>query len=615
MNKCTVNIMPDNLSVEVESGTNLLNACFTAGIALDSPCGGRGTCGKCKVEIDGKTVLACKTSVDGDMTIVIPAGSRLQSQQVLLDKPGEEKAHAPTQYAPVSPIAKKHNLLLDEPTIEDNADDLTRVRLALKKLTGIDNLTLSLDTLKRIPDSIRAGSYEVNATVTFDGLRYELIDVEPGRAEYSHLYGLAVDIGTTTVACYLVNMDTGEIVDKQGAYNKQSVYGSDVISRIIYTDENGSEGVEALQNAVRNTINELVDEMVERNDVSFQDIKACVCAGNTVMIHMLMGVSARYLRLEPYIPAAVNFPPVRARHLGLRANKDAVVLTVPSVASYVGGDITAGVLSTGLHEVADDIELFIDIGTNGELVLGNSDWLMTCACSAGPAFEGSGITCGMRAMNGAVNAVDIDPETFEPRVQTIGNKPPLGICGSGLIDLLSTMLEVGVIDRSGKISEVITTPRVKKSDGEAAYVLAYAGEYENDKEISITESDIKNLLRAKAAVYAGIRVMLSKVDLPIEVISKVTIAGGFGSSINIRDAVGIGLLPDIDESKYEYVGNSSVHGALSVLLDSSKIAACNDIAARMTYLELSIGNQFMDEFVSAMFIPHTDLSLFPSRDT
>lgn len=615
MSKCTVYIIPDNISVTVDKGTNLLSACFLAGIAIDSPCGGRGTCKKCKVEIDGQQVLACQFVVESDVKVFIPEGSRLKSQQVLLDKPGSEQAEVKTRYEIVSAIAKKHNLLLEKPSLSDNIDDLTRIRVDLKK-QGIEDITLSLDTLRRIPDSIRAGRFSVNATVTYDGLRHELVDVEPGRAEYTQLFGIAIDIGTTTVACHLVDLKTGEVVDKQGAYNKQSVYGSDVISRIIYVDENGQEGLDALQKAVISTINSIIIPMAKRNNVALQEIKACVVAGNTVMTHMFLGVSPQYLRLEPYIPAAVNFPPVRARHVGMSINKDAVVVTIPSVASYVGGDITAGVLSTRIHEVKDSIELFIDIGTNGELVLGNSDWMMTCACSAGPAFEGSGISCGMRAMDGAINAIEIDHETFEPRVQTIGNKPPLGVCGSGLIDALSTMLRAGIIDRSGNISGSFDTMRIRVSDdGATCYILAHKGEYGNEKDISISENDIKNLLRAKAAVFAGIRVMLANVDLPVEAIDKVTIAGGFGSSINIRDAIGIGLLPDIDESKFSYVGNSSVHGALEVLLDSSKIKECYDIASRMTYLELSAGNAFMDEFVSAMFIPHTDLSLFPSRDT
>jgi len=365
--------------------------------------------------------------------------------------------------------------------------------------------------------------------------------------------------------------------------------------------------------AIIDTINELISEVAKCNGFVNSDISAVVCAGNTVMSHFFMKISAKYLRLEPYCPAATKFPSVKACELDLDVNPDARVVLLPSVASYVGGDITSGVLST-MFTHSDKLTLFIDIGTNGELVLGNKEWLVACSCSAGPAFEGSGISCGMRAMDGAIDSIEIDPNTYSSTCKTIGEVNPSGICGSGLIYTMSEMLEAGIIDRAGKISDANISPNIRKGTEGMEYVLAFSNESGDGKDVVITESDIKNLLRAKAAVFAGIRTMLQKVDLDIDDIDRVYVAGGFGSYIDISDAINIGLLPDLPIEKFEYVGNSSIEGAIIALLCKDAIKEAQSIANKMTYLELSIGNTFMDEFVAAMFLPHTDLSLFPSND-
>ena len=608
MKTFSVTILPDDLHVQVEQGSDLLKACYVAGLAIDSPCGGAGTCGKCKVIVDGKPVHACQTKVNSDMKIEIPEASRIKKQQVLLDEK-EGKEATSKNIASLDPICKNVTLALNTPDISNNINDLDRIVLALKSTYGIE-AGITLNALRALPRALRGGDFTATVTIVFDGEGWKITDVMTGSVQ--NAVGLAIDIGTTTVAVYLVDMNTGEIIDKAGTYNKQSVYGSDVITRIIYSEENAS-GRHQLQDAVIDSLNELIAELISKNGLTTHELKAAVIAANTVMEHLLLNVSAKYLRLEPYIPVAVEFPPIIAKDIHLNMDDDALLLLVPNVASYVGGDITAGIMVSSLLDNAEDICLFIDIGTNGELVLGNSDWMMTCACSAGPAFEGSGIECGMRAVDGAIDGIKIN-SSYEPVVSTINDVIPLGICGSGLICLLSRMLTAGVIDRVGNINTDLSTSRVQVIDSEPMYILAYAQEYGDNKQIYITQSDIKNLLRAKAAIFAGIRVMLSNADLPIEAISKVIIAGGFGNNINICDAINIGLLPDIDESHYTYIGNSSVQGALAVLLDRKNIALAKNVAASMTYLELSVGNQFMEEFVSAMFIPHTDLTLFPSKN-
>jgi len=629
LDKYSLTVLPENITVQVAKGTNLLLAAKEAGVDIGSPCGGHGTCGKCAVRVvrgecpaqddsnlpqdlrEAGYVLACRINVNGDMAIEVPHFSRLTKHKVVLSSKITRfnKEHDYFAKTKMNPICRKYYLKLNKPDLLDCINDLDRLKTALLKTYDISNPNISLGCLRLLPGVLREGDWEVTVTIANVKGMNEIVRVEPGKPG-KPAYGLAVDIGTTTVVVNLLDTEKGEIIDKAGTYNKQAVYGSDVISRIIYIDEN-QDGINVLQRAVVDTINELVDVLLNKNGLTGNDIPVMVCGGNTVMTHMFMGVTASFLRLEPYIPGAVKYPVVRAKELGLKINMDALVVAVPSVASYVGGDITAGVLATMITH-SDILSLFIDIGTNGELVLGNKDWLVTCSCSAGPAFEGSGISCGMRAMDGAIDWIEIDEKSLEVKCRAIGDIKPMGICGSGLINSLSEMRKAGIIDRAGKILENADSPRVRKGNEGMEYVLVYAQESGNGQDITITEGDIKNLLRAKGAIFAGIRTMLQQVQLDVNDIDRVYIAGGFGIYINITDAISIGLLPDLPSDKFEYVGNSCIQGAMTILLCRESLSEAEKIADNMTYLELSIGNKFMDEFVSALFIPHTDLSLFPT---
>jgi len=629
MKKCLITVMPENITVAVEEGTKLITAAKKAGIDIESPCGGCGTCGKCAVRvISGEAdvqadshlnedlkqagyVLACRTKVRGDMTVEVPHFSRLSRHKVVMESRRTKFQRENDYFADkkMNPLCRKYCIKLDEPSLSDGMNDLERLKTALYKVYGLKDPNVTLESLRKLPYVLRQGNWEVTATVASIKGAHKIIDVEPGKAS-KPAYGIAVDIGTTTVVANLVDLENGRVVDKAGTYNRQASFGSDVISRIIYTEEN-PEGLEVLQKAVLDTIDGLIAEMLKRQPIKREDISVMVCAGNTVMSSLFMKLPVTYLRLEPYIPAAVNFPVVKAGDLGLGINPDAPIITVPSVASYVGGDITAGVLATMMTR-SEKLTLFVDIGTNGEMVLGNSEWLVTCACSAGPAFEGSGISCGMRAMDGAIDRIEIDRDTYEVKFRTIGDAMPLGVCGSGLIYSLSEMMEAGIIDRAGKILENKPSGRLRRGSEGMEYVLVYAEESGTGQDIVITEGDIKNLLRAKGAIFAGIRTMLQQVQLDMNEIERIYIAGGFGNYINIGDAINIGLLPDLEVEKYEYVGNSCIQGALIVLLDQDALSYAEDLAGRMTYLELSVGNTFMEEFVSAMFIPHTDMSIFPT---
>lgn len=628
MGEFSVIFFPDNVATQVEAGTSLFKAASQAGIELKSTCGNRGTCGRCAVLVkEGKVrlgsgnlparlrrggyVLACQTFVEGNVVVEVPRDSRLDEHQVLVasSELREEEADLLQDYN-LEPVSQRFHVELPPPSVSDNTSDLARLETALHRHGYPDRTQISLATLRQLAETLRAGNWEATVTLaSTDGVT-EVLSVEPGKAPLAN-YGLAVDIGTTTVVVHLVDLNSGLTIDKRGTYNRQARYGDDVISRIVYaTEEHG--GLDELHKAVIDTLNELINKLLSRNEVAPESVTAVVTAGNTTMAHLFLGLSPKYIRLKPYIPTANTFPPVRAGDLGLAVNPRAWVLSFPAVASYVGGDIVAGVLATRIAR-EEPLTLFIDIGTNGEMVLGNRDWLISCACSAGPAFEGGGITFGMRAMKGAIERVEIAPETFEVEVKAISGYRPMGICGSGLIDLIAKMRRVGLIDRTGHFQLDKKTPRLRETeDGDVEFVLVWGQDTECGKDIVITESDIKTLIRSKGAVFAGIQSLLRTVGLDLEAIDRILIAGGFGNYLNVADAVEIGLLPDLPPAKYRFVGNTAVKGAKLGLLSRPALEEAKEIASRMTYVELSVGTTFMDEFVSALFLPHTNLSLFPS---
>ncbi len=617
MEKCSVLFQPDNKRVSVAVGTDLLTVARLAGAGLKGGCGGEGTCGKCLVRVvsgrtetegpparDGLSV-ACRTFVAGDLVVEIPAASRLDGQQVLIDLPAN--GYAAYQAFTFDPVCKKISLALTPPSLLDATGDADRLALEFKRATGLD-ISFGLAGLRALPAALRAANWNIDVTYASSGGAATAIAVEPHDAAKG-LWGLAIDVGTTTVAAYLVDLATGRIAGKAGSHNRQAAYGDDVITRIIYTDETVG-GLTDLQRAIAATINDLAAALAERRRVALSDIRAVVVAGNTTMTHLFLGLPPANIRLEPYVPAACHFPPVTAGELGLDIHPQAVIRCLPAVASYVGGDIVAGVTVNGMA-AGEPLTLFLDIGTNGEMVLGNRDWLVSCACSAGPAFEGAGITHGMRAVPGAIAGLEIDKETYEVSYKTIGDKPPQGLCGSGLIDALAKLRQAGVIDRAGQLQQELPTPRLRHGQAGREFVLAWA-EDAAGIDIVLAEADIKNLLRAKAAVYAGVRSLLRMVDLDLEAIERVYIAGGFGSYLSIADAVNIGLLPDLPAAEYAFLGNTSLQGAYAALTSTAAQAAAEEQAGRLTYIELSVGNLFMEEFISALFLPHTDLSLFPS---
>jgi len=435
-----------------------------------------------------------------------------------------------------------------------------------------------------------------------------LVDIEPGNTTERH-YALAVDIGTTTVWVQLLDLAKGEIVGHAADYNGQLSYGDDVISRILHSQKEG--GLETLQKAVVNTINKVAHGLLKRHKLPVEEISHLTVAANTTMTHLFYAIDPKNIRLSPYTPTACHVPPVRARHLGLDLPEHVFIYSVSSVSSYVGGDIVAGVLASGIFK-EPKLTLYIDIGTNGEIVVGNQEWLACAACSAGPAFEGGGIRYGMRAARGAVEEVSVNPQTAEPMFMTIDQVKPKGICGSGLINLLAALLEGNLLAPNGRFREDLNTPRIRESENGREYVLAWADQTASGEDLTLSEVDIENLMRAKAAMFAGYLTLIDSVGLKLQDIEQVILAGAFGSFINLENAISIGLMPDLPRERFQFVGNGSLLGATLLAFSRDLLEEERRVADMMTNFELSETPGFMDHYIAALFLPHTQEDYFPT---
>lgn len=599
-------------------GESVYKALKDNGVYLVASCGGKGLCGKCRVrilegtarfestgkltqqEIDDRLTLACMTYPEGDLLIEIPEGSKLIiGSKIAVSKSRDLLEYLRTESAVLTPSVRRIALNLPPPSIEDNTGDLERLRRAITE-KGIPDMKFSHGFILAMPKALRDAGWNTCLSYTED---HEAISLSPGCA--THHYGVAVDIGTTTVVVYLVDCSDGRLVDAGMTYNSQMRHGDDVITRIVHATEGG--GLQELREAVINDINDLLHPIIERNRIPLEDVDSVVISGNTTMSQLFWGLDPSSIREEPYIPTVNVYPVWRAGTAHIRINPQAPVHTLPNVGSYVGGDIVAGILASKMHR-NPEVALFMDIGTNGEIAIGNNEWLITAACSMGPCFEGSGIRHGMRATEGAIESVVIDPATFEPSLGVIGGATPAGICGSGMIDALSELFFTGVIDQKGKIARDLATDRIMRGEEGSEYLL-WRGAL---RDITLTEADIDNVLRAKAALYAGVSVLLREVGLTLDVVERVYIAGGFGNYLNVDKAVMIGMLPDLPKEKFSFIGNTSIAGAYLCLLSEKMRQEAGEIARKMTYMELSVSRGFMDEYMSALFLPHTDIDLFPT---
>lgn len=617
------------VTVTVPEHTLVTDAASQAGLNIGQPCAGQGRCGRCIVQVrkgdvhrrstmrlstddvDNGYALACQSLIEGDATIF--ARSEETIERRLTTERISNGIDIPAGYDfTTSQTVRRCNLTLTPPSLEDQIDDLTRLKTGLRVEFGIMDVSCSLAVLRTLGKILRESDWQVNVILELDtpeSSTGRILAIRPGLSQAEDpVWAAAIDIGTTTVSFWLVDLASGRVEAQSFEYNRQIDRGEDVISRIISASKNGPD---ELQTRVVSTINELCRSACAQVKAHPSDIIKAVIAANPTMVHLLLGVSAETIRLAPFIPAVNQPGQVFARELGLIFHPEAILDLVPGVASYVGGDITAGVLTSRMTE-SDVLSLFIDIGTNGEIVLGNSEWLMTCACSAGPAFEGAGVVHGMRASAGAIDEVWINAETFEPGIRVIGNVPPVGICGSGLISLIAELFLTGVLDKSGRFNFSLNTARVRQTPQGGEYVLVWAHDNPTGEDITLTRVDVDNLLRAKAAIYAGFSVLLNKVGLTMDAVDQLLIGGSFGKFINLEKAVQIGLLPDIELDQIKYLGNTSLKGAYLALLETRKLNLLNDIASRMTYVELSADNDFYEEFTSALFLPHTDVDRFES---
>lgn len=626
-------------SVTVPTGTLLTEAAVQAGVFIAQPCGGQGRCGRCAVQVLNGGVrrrstlrlspedvaagfaLACQTVVESDAQITVPDQDTLD-RTLITDRILAE-VQVPAGYDPHKDQSiRRVPLSLPPPSMDDQRDDWSRLQTAVRQQTGIATVHISLPLLRQIGSVLRTGEWLVTAVVSLRENSARLIDLLPGHLpEDAPLLGLAIDIGTTTVSVWLVELHSGKVLAQAAEYNRQIRRGEDVISRVIYAGKN--TGQAELRGLVLESVNTLIERVMQKAvsrhvlneaqgwQVAGEQVVKATIVGNSIMMHLLLGIPADSIRLGPFITAVNHLPLFAAREIGLDIHPEADVICLPGVASYVGADITAGVLSSGLDD-AQAVSLFMDVGTNGEIVLGCRDWLVTCACSAGPAFEGAGVRDGMRATRGAIEAVWIDGRTFEPTLRVIGNNKPRGLCGSGLISLLAEMFLTGVVDKGGHLNQHLATDRIRRSESGLEYVIAWADETWHGDDIAITHVDIDNLIRAKAAVYAGISVLADSVGVPLEMAEQVLIGGSFGKYINVENGIQIGLLPDMAWDNFKFLGNTAVLGAYYGLLSQTAQQRIGEIAGRMTYIELSADNSFYEAFTSALFLPHTDLSRFPS---
>jgi len=624
----TVQFEPEQLSATVPEGTTILAAANKVGAFVNSLCGGDGVCGRCRVvvrqgkveagstefftrsEIRSGYVLACEAKAQSDLVVEIPPETRLSGPLEYVEGEVPELGDLSKRRGlRLAPLVRKTCVQLPSPDLSNNVSDLQRLEGALAQTGLPSHFQMGLKVTQRLPNLLRRCDWKVTAVTGHRGPLTEIIDVEPGDTSRLN-FCIAADIGTTTVVCHLVDLRDGQTLGQAAKYNSQATYGADVIHRIIHASRS-PEAEAALRQAVVGDLNELIHQLVTQYRLGPHDVTLVVAAGNTTMTHLLLGLPAEHLRKEPYVGAAYVLPPFRAAEIALQVNPRGLLYCLPSVAAFVGGDVIAGIFATGLSH-GKKIRMLIDIGTNGEIVVGNEEFMVCASASAGPAFEGAGCHSGMRATRGAIDHLRLLDAKHLLSFSTIGSAPPVGLCGTGFVDLVAEMLRVGAIDRTGRLIESACGRRVRRGGrGEMEYLLVPASQTGHEKDIVISQVDINNLLRAKAAIYAAACVLLKALNLTFNDLSEVLVAGAFGNFLNIENAQFIGLLPDLELQRLRFVGNTSLAGAKLAAQSERAYEEILRIASATTYFELSTEPTFMDQFVSACFFPHTNLELFP----
>ncbi|MEH0021233.1 MAG: ASKHA domain-containing protein [Desulfobacter sp.] len=632
---CTIKFFPHEKSVNVQENESLIRAAMEAGVHINASCGGSGVCGKCRVLIEQGEVtegtsehlsqedfdsgyrLACTARVASDLVVRIPAESQVETSR--LNQQASVRHTARAMHMDMDalkenglfiPPVEKIYLELDPAVEGDNQADVARIINHLRIHHDEHRLTMDLGLIRKIPDIIREQDFKVTATIVRpvrrDG-KNRIINIEAGDTSHRN-FAIAVDIGTTTVYGQVLDLHSGDVLAQHGEFNSQISYGEDVISRIIFTEK--GNGLEVLHDKVVETINKVIGRIIQKAGVNCYEVSTITLAGNSTMTQLLLEIKPTYIRKDPYVPASIMYPPFPAKEIHLDLPDHTIALIYPGVSSYVGGDIIAGVMAAGMYQ-SSELTLYMDIGTNAEIVIGHQDWMVCTAASAGPAFEGGGVKFGMRASKGAIEDFSIDPDTYEPMIITVGNVKAKGICGSGLITLAGRLLETGVIDSRGKFNQALDTPRIRQTDDIWEYVLVYKDDTQIDRDITITEPDLDNLIRAKGAMYSAALTLLEEIGLGIMDVERIILAGGFGSYVDLESAITIGLLPEIEPDKVTYLGNGSLLGCKINCLTNSLRRNVGEVVNMMTNFELASTPSYMDHYMGALFLPHTELNYFP----
>jgi len=611
---------PDGLRSNVKFGVTILEAAKICGIKIRSECGGHGFCGKCKViaktpegltslserekellsdqEIKKGYRLACQAYIKGNTVIYVPEESRITKRKTLIEGVMQE--------VEVSPLVEKFYIILPKPSLQDLRTDFDRMIESLKDIYNLEDLEIPLELLKTLPLKLRDANWKVTATIWN---RKRIISVEPGNTTQK-LYGIAIDIGTSKIIGYLINLLSGKVIATHFIENPQIIYGEDIISRISHVMKN-PQTLEEIHSLAIKAINEIILKCCEKADIEQTDIYEAVIVGNTAMHHFFLSINPKYLALSPYVPAIGNSVNVEARELKINICPHGNVHVLPIIAGFVGADAVGDILATKIFE-AEKICLTIDIGTNTEIVLGNKNELFTTSCASGPAFEGMHITHGMKAVEGAIEKVRIDPETFEVHYETIGNTEPVGICGSAMVDIVAEMLKTGLIDHTGKFNVNKSTERFQKVNNEYVFVIAKPNETRSGTPIIVTQKDIREIQLAKAAIHTGFSTLMRKRGVSTSLIDKIFVAGAFGNYLNIENSIIIGLLPDVPPSKVKFVGNAAGSGAIMSLISKKEREKAKEIAKRTKYVELAIDPSFHMELAASMYLPHKNLDEFPT---
>ncbi len=618
MASITIYFSPAGRKVKVKAGTNILNAAIEAGVAIRAECGGNGICGKCRVivqdekaagkssEVEKKHLnagelgssyrLACQTFPKQDLDVLVPKETRIGDRKILVQ--GVEKK------TKLNPMVKKFHIRLEKPSLSDIRPDFERLLGGLSNSQELHDLSIEYEILRQLPDILRDANWDVTVTVWDND---KIVAVEAGDTR-GRLFGLAVDIGTSKVVGHLVDLTTGKTVSTAYTENPQMPYGADIITRIAFAMQK-EVNRETLRKAVIEGINKVLRQTCLKTKVDMNQIYQTVLVGNTAMHHLCLGIQPKHTALSPYVPAIKSSVDLPAEQLHIEMNRNGICSFLPIIAGFVGADAVADIIATSLYQL-EKVSMLIDIGTNTEVFVGNFKDIVTCSCASGPAFEGARIKHGMKAETGAIESLCLESD-FDVEFKTIGNTKPKGLCGSAMIDVVAEMFKSGIVDSKGRISSDLKTPRLRRTDKQLEFVIAWANETGINRDIVITQKDVGEIQLAKAAIFAGCSVLMKARNLKQKDLDRVLVAGTFGSYINPENAKLLGLVPDVATNRIEFVGNTAVTGAKMALVSKEARETSDRISKEIRYLELATAPEFSKELTDAMFIPHRDLDRFP----